>query len=200
MQNDSQHLITQASRGNDEAIVRLLERHLPPLRAYIRLRMGERIRRWESETDVAQSVCVDVLSNLGRFTYQGEAAFRQWLFTAALRKLVEMDRNLTAAKRNVDLHATHAPGSTFGDPMDRFICRALGTPSKQAVGREMLDRIERALDTMTENEREVILLSRLAGLSNADIADKMEKNEKAVRVMLCRALAHLAERLEEKGG
>lgn len=171
-----------------------MQEHLPGLRAYIRLRMGPRVRRWETESDMAQSVCVEALEQLEEFEYRGQSAFRQWLFTAALRKIVEKDRYLSAEKRNTDQIVTNAIGASL-DPIAGLVCRAFGSPSECAEEREMMERIERALDRMSEGEREVILLSRLAGRSTREIGDHMDRTESAVRALLVRALASLARHL-----
>lgn len=189
MTDDSEALITQATSGDEEAIGALMNRHLPALRAYVRLRLGPRIRRWETVSDVTQSVCREALENLAGFTYRGEADFRRWLFTAALRKLVEKDRYLRAAKRNVDLHETNAPDQ---ERVAREIGRAVGSPSEHAIGREMLARIERALDSMSEDAREVFLMSRLAGLSNPEIARLTGLNVSTVCSMVGRTVARLS--------
>lgn len=188
---DSQTLITLAGRGDRDAIGALLDRHLPALRAYVRLRMGPRVRRWDHENDVAQAVCVDILENLDGFVYRGEAAFRQFLFAAARRQLADRDDYLKAAKRDVDLVATNA-GHTSGDRVAREVHAAFGTPSQLAIRGETLARIERALDEMPEESREVILMSRLAGLSTAAIAERLGKDPSTVRSTLCRALVKLS--------
>jgi len=196
MAPDTETLITEAGRGDTAAIDQLLGRHLPGLRAYIRLRMGPRVRRWDSESDVAQSVCLEILKNLDGFSYRGEAAFRQWLFTMARRKLVERDRRLTADKRDVDRLVTNAAApDTSADAIAGAIQRAFGTPSELAIREETLRRIEKALDGMSEEAREVILMSRLAGISNAEIARRLGKERSSVRSMLSRALADLAHAL-----
>jgi len=188
---ESEALVSRAGEGDEEAIGALLERHLPRLRAYIRLRMGPRVRRWESEADVAQSVCLEALKNLDGFTARGEAAFRQWLFTMARRKLSQRDDYLEAARRDVDLVISNAGSNASGDPMAFEMQRAFGSPSEIAVRGETLARIERALDGMTEEMREVILMSRLVGLPTTDIAQRLGKQPGAVRVTLCRGLAAL---------
>jgi RNA polymerase sigma-70 factor, ECF subfamily len=193
MAENSETLISRASQGDDDAFGILMERHLPALQAFIRLRMDPRLRRWETVSDVSQSVCREALKNLNRFTYRGEAAFRHWLFTAAVRKLVEKDRYHRAAKRNPELLETNAPRSGLDrDPVAREICRALGSPSEQAIGREMQERIEEALDAMSEEAREVFLMSRLAGLSNPEIAKLTGKKESAVCYLLCQTVAELS--------
>ena len=81
--------MTEHLSGDRRAVQQLLERHLPSLRAYVRLRAGAVIPRHESGSDLVQSVCRDVLENLDRFRYPGEAAFRAWLYATALRKIAD---------------------------------------------------------------------------------------------------------------
>lgn len=192
MANESESLISSASQGDEVAIAALLDRHLPSLRAYIRLRMGRRVRRWDSEQDIAQSVCLEALENLEGFTYRGEAAFRHWLFTMARRKLADRDVYLGAGKRDVDRVITNADS---GGPGAREIQAAFGTPSELAVRAETLARIEEALDGMPEEAREVVLMSRLAGLSTNEIAERTGKQPSSVRSTLSRALARLSRAL-----
>lgn len=180
---------------NDRVDERLAE-HLPAVRAYIRLRMGARVRRWETESDIAQSVCREALAGIDRIEYRGPAELRHWLFQAALRKIVEKDRFLRAEKRDVDLVRTNAvrPGD---DESVRDVCRSLAGPSQVAIGREALERIESALDDMADIEREVVLRSRLAGQSTAEIAEALDRTEAAIRGVRTRALVKLAAKLAE---
>lgn len=195
MAADHARLVAQARAGDRDAFAQIMQEHLPGLRAYIRLRMGPRVRRWETESDMAQSVCVEALQQLDDFDYRGESAFRQWLFTAALRKIVEKDRYLSAEKRDTDHVETNAVGARDLDPIANLVCHAFGSPSEYAQEREMMGRIERALDRMSEAEREVILMSRLAGRSTKEIGEHLDRTESAVRALLVRALASLARHL-----
>ncbi|TAH37176.1 MAG: sigma-70 family RNA polymerase sigma factor [Planctomycetota bacterium] len=70
---------------------------------------------------------------------------------------------------------------------------------KRDPAREELERAEAAFDKLAEDEREVILLANVVGLSRAEIAAQLGKSEGAVRTMLSRALSHLAELVEESG-
>jgi RNA polymerase sigma-70 factor (ECF subfamily) len=185
-------LISEAGRGDRGAIGRLLERHLPALRAYVRLRGGPRVRRQEGDSDVVQSVCLELLRGLENFRYRGEAAFRHWLFTAALRKLVAKDRYWSAEKRDVRRLVSDAKSSSSGTGSLEEVYATFLTPSQVAIGRETRERIERALDALPEDPREIILMSRLMGLSHAEIAQHLGRSEPAVRSTLSRALARLA--------
>jgi len=77
-------------------------------------------------------------------------------------------------------------------------CRSLLTPSRVAMAREDLALLEEAFATLSDDHRRVILLSRVAGLSHAEVARTMDKTELATRALLSRAMAKLAILLERK--
>jgi RNA polymerase sigma-70 factor (ECF subfamily) len=199
--NDSGALVALASRGDLPALEELLERHIPGLRAYVRLRCGPVLRAKESASDIVQSACRDVLQNIGQFHYGGEAGFKAWLYEAATRKILDRAEYWGAGKRNAAREA--APQGTQGAADDRRLAdvyATLGTPSAAAMGREALDRIECGFERLSEDEREVVVLARLVGLSHAEIATRLGCSEGAARLRLFRALATLAQALEDPRG
>jgi len=199
---DDAELVQAAATGDASAVERLLERHLPGLRAYVRLRTGAVLRHHESSSDLVQSVCRDVLENMDRFRYPGEAAFRAWLYATALRKIADRAEYWKAAKRDpgreVPLDPRRASSApTAGDDARLLdVYRASFSPSQAAMGREALVRIEAAFEKLPDDYREVIVLSRVVGLSRAEIAERMGRTEASVRNLVSRALAELAEHLE----
>jgi RNA polymerase sigma-70 factor (ECF subfamily) len=188
MEAGSRELVKQASRGDRPAIDELLRRHLPGLRAFIRLRAGPVIRKRESESDLAQSVCRELLEHLDRFQYDDERGFKRWLYTTALRKILNRYEYYAACKRNFLREDPQSLSEHY---------RTLSTPSQHAMKQEEIERVERAFDELGEEQREVVTLAHLVGLSRAEIARQLGKSEGAVRTMLSRALAQLAEILEE---
>ena len=75
MSEDHRTLVEFATRGDTPALDSLLARHLPGLRAFIRLRSPKAVRDKESSSDLAQSVCREALERMDAFEYRGEAAF-----------------------------------------------------------------------------------------------------------------------------
>lgn len=203
MSSDPDDVLRKARARDPVAIDALLSDHLPGLRAFVRLRSGALLRGKESSSDLVQSVCRDVLENLDRFEHGGAKGFKQWLYKTALRKIADRyeywGAKKRAAGREVPLRgdASASQRSTPDDERLLDAYRAFCTPSQHAIAREELDRVESAFALMQEEHREVILLAKIVGLSRAEIADQLGKTEGAVRTMLSRALAHLAELLEE---
>lgn len=171
----------------------LLQRCLPELRAFVRLNSGKLLRSKESCADLVQSACREALENAEQFAYGGEAGFRRWLFKTALRKIAHRADYWRAEMRDV---AREEAVDDATDAHDLLACyRAFYTPSQHAVAREELQRVEAAFDRLPDNYRQVIVLCKIVGLSRAEAGQEMGKTELAVRTLLSRALAQLAEDL-----
>ncbi len=190
---DSAQLAERAAQGDREAVERLIERHLPELRAFVRLRAGEALRQRESASDLVQSTCREVLSHLDRFQFPDESAFRRWLFVTAQRKIADRIDHYTAQKRNAVREERLASEGGAQDDLLASCYRRFSSPSRRALVRDEIERLERAFDQLTEEQREVVTLAHVAGLSRAQIAEQLGKSENAVRIVLHRALARLAE-------
>jgi len=202
MPADMPQLIERARSGDREALEQLLRNELPGLRAYVRLRAGPALRARESASDLVQSTCREVLGRLDAFQYGGEAGFRNWLYAAALHKIVNRAEHWAAQKRDARREVPRHGGSP-SEADDRGLAEiycTLGTPSQHAIARETLDAMEAAFDRLPDDRREIIVLARVVGLQHADIATRLGCTEATARKRLFRALAELAEWLEPDGG
>lgn len=191
MKRDPEELIDLTRSGDGEALDELIGRCLPGLRVFARLRMSRALRAKESATDIAQSVCRELLERLEGFDYRDEKSFRKWLYNAAVHKISHRERHYMAQRRDVKREIP--PEQQESGARSLLECYAtLHTPSRNAIASEELARIEDAFDRMPEDYREVIVLTRVLRLSHAEVAAEMGRNEGAVRVLLHRAMARLA--------
>ena len=164
--------------------------------AYVRLRMGSALQARESASDIAQSVCREVLQDMGDFEYQGDEAFRKWLFVQASHKLVDRHRYYSRQKRAVDREVA-AVKRDSDDHESMLDCYAtFCTPSRVVSARSELERLEQALQALPENQREAVALSKLMGFPTHEVAAHLECSESAVRGLIARGLAKLAIGLE----
>jgi RNA polymerase sigma-70 factor (ECF subfamily) len=187
---DFDALTERATNGDRDALHELLVRYLPELRAFVRLRAGAVALRKDGETDLVQSVCREVLTHAERFQHPNEGAFKRWLFATALRKILNRREHHLAAKRDVlreqGLGGEEELQRGLLDVYSRF-----SSPSGRAELHEELERVETAMQSLSEEQREVITLAHVVGLSRAEIAESIGKSEGAVRNILYRALAEL---------
>ena len=153
-----------AARSGDQlAVDRLLERHLPGLRAFVRLRAGPLVRARESVSDLVQSVCLEVLQHADRFQFGGEEGFKHWLYTTALRRILNRHDYWTTQRRDVHRERPLQAVRDDGSAASLAVCyRSFSSPSQKAMGREQLQRMEEAFDKLVEADRE-----KLARLVNA---------------------------------
>lgn len=171
----------------------LLARHLPALQRYVRAHVGRALLAKESASDLVQSVCRELLQDLGDFEYQGDAAFCGWLQQAALRKIVDRQRYHGAAKRSPAREV--ADDATFTRDDLQRLAATLPSPSGEAMQREEIEQLERALAELAAPDRRLIRMVYVDGLSHAAIAQQLGVNEPASRKQLSRALARLSKHL-----
>ncbi len=188
--DDSLQLAEAAARGDQQALAHLLTRHLPSVRAFVRAHMGPQLRARESTSDIVQSVCRELLTNQERFQHPGEHGFQAWLFTTARRKIANRARDLDRDKRDAAREVGGLSESGIAGLGAAYA--RISSPSGNVLRREEVERLETAIDQLPEDQREVITLAHLVGLSRAEIGAQMGKTEEAVRSLLHRAKARLS--------
>lgn len=188
---DTRDLVESAVGGDRVAIDVLLDRYLPSVQSYLRLRAGRLLLDRESASDLAQSVCRVVLENMDRFRYDGEDGFRRWLFATAERKVLDRYDYYTAQRRS--------PDAEDGSPAEEHARPDADSPSRAVVAQEELAQLEQAIALLPEEMQEVLILAKIVGLSRAAIAEELGKSEGAVRMVLHRAMARLADTIVRQG-
>jgi RNA polymerase sigma-70 factor (ECF subfamily) len=160
----------------------------------IRLRMGGKLRSKLESMDLVQDAMLHALSGLERFTYTSEGDFVRWLSKIVQHTLYENWDRFHADKRDMRKEirlrslrsATGNGPDGTPDPVD------VTTPSVIMSKKEDLAKLERALDSLKPEYREVLILAKLEGLSYGQIGQRLGKTPDAVRMLASRATAMLA--------
>jgi RNA polymerase sigma factor (sigma-70 family) len=123
-------------------------------------------------------VFVEVVRSLGRFDGD-EAGFRSWVFTIAHRRLID-------ARRAATRRPAHPVPTEQLDPV--------APPTDDEV--VLLERASTAevlalLDRLGEDQREVLVLRLVAGLTTAEVAEVTGRSTEAVKGLAKRGLARL---------
>lgn len=184
---DSSAALAAAGRGDRALLDRLIVRHLPELRAFVRLRIDPLLRAQESSSDLVQSVCAEVLAHPSRFEFRGEPQFKNWLYGSVLHEIAAHRERLLTLKRKPP-----GPQLTNTEALLSAVYTTRFDPGEQAANRELAGLLERAFDVLTNEQREVLTLHRIVGLPHAEIASQLGKSEDATRQLLHRAMAALA--------
>ena len=190
----TQHLVALAKEGDEFSLNQLCSVYGERVRRIIRLRLDQKLRPKLDSVDVVQDALILALDGLENFTYKNEGDFLRWLSKIAENRLRDIFDKFHANKR--DIHK-EIPFKEEGSSTDGGFIGAAGpmrntTPSVVVCKKEALDRLEKALDELKPQYKEIIVLKRIEGLSHAEIAEILGKNTGAVRMLLARAMAALA--------
>ena len=133
--------------------------------------------------DVMQDALVALLSSLGRF--RGEGSLSSWAYVVA--------RNACARRRK---RGTRHEALEHEDGEARFELQDTGAgPERTAERRELHDALERAIASLPDPLRAVLVLRDVEGLSAAQVGAHLGLGERAVKSRLHRARLALREML-----
>jgi RNA polymerase sigma-70 factor (ECF subfamily) len=185
-------LLRRAREGSNEALGALLDSCAQRLLALIRLRLGPRLRAEIESRDVLQSTVVKALMHFERFEGRERDTLMAWMARIAeheIRDLADFHaRQRRDAARRVSLEADSAALKIAAD--------VRSATSRIALG-EGLERLERALERLTPEQREVIVMRRIEELDFRAIAGRMGRSPDACRMLFARAMAALTLVAEE---
>jgi RNA polymerase sigma-70 factor (ECF subfamily) len=160
--------------------------------------MGKELRSKLESMDLAQDALLSALEDLDDFTYKNEGDFVRWLSTIAENVLRGNLKKLHAGKRDIRREVPlgdHRPTTRSRlvrnpEPIDAT------TPSVILSRKEDLDKLEKAIDQLKPEYKEVIMLTKIEGLSYKEIAERFGKSNDAVRKLTSRAIVALADIFE----
>ena len=185
-------LIRRAKAEDREAVDALFEEYAPIVHRGLRRMLGAQYRRQLGDSeDAAQDALIAAFEALASYEHQGGGSFLAWLLCIAERQVLQRMRGARAAKRGGEQPVAHLESIDGPDPgaIDP-------SPSQVASGRELESRVRDAIEGLPQNEREVMLLKRYLQLDTGAIQEQLGlPTEGAVRALLSRAQARLAERL-----
>jgi len=157
--------------------------------------MGKELRSRLESMDLVQDVLMCVLRDLGGFTYHNEGDFLRWIGEIAENRIRDNLDKLHADKRDIRKEARlYDHASTYRDDPLRVLEPARNTtPSVILSKREDLDKLEKAIDELKPEYREVIVLAKIDGLSYKEIGERLGKSADAAGHLLLRAMVALTE-------
>lgn len=191
----TQELVILAKGGDDSALEQLCRVYGERVRRIIRLRMGREIRPRLDSMDLVQEALLSALGGLGNFKYNNEGDFLRWLSRITQNELRDNLDKLYTDKRDIRKEVRlDAGGQTTGGgfagtpgPIEAT------TPSVIMSKKEDLDKLEKAIDQLKPDYREVIVLAKIDGLSYKEMGDRLGKSIDSVGHLLSRAMVALTE-------
>lgn len=199
---DSRHskrLVANAAAGDMQALDQLFARCEGRLRRLLALKAGSAVKHAELD-DLVQEAWLEATRQFRDYTYQGPDSFFRWLATVALNRLANLQRMAQARKRDRRLEQPLQRDGSSLVPGAVLPAHAGPGPRTLTIGAEVQARLDQALATLSADDREVITLARVQGLSLQEIADRIGRTRNAVALLLSRALRKLKAAMDGRGG
>jgi len=154
--------IARAKEGDLDALHRLYERYADNVFSYVRAILHD---DHEAE-DVTQLVFTKLLTRISSYE-ERSVPFTAWLLRIARNCAIDQVRS----RRAICFEEVPAVDGPAFDP----------------VAADRRHAVEDALSSLTDGQREVVLLRHVMGFSAREIASRMGKSEGAVHTLHCRA-------------
>lgn len=190
-------LSTRARAGDEEALVALLERYGPVVRANLRGKIDAKWQSMLNDDDVIQETYADAFLSISQFEPRGERSFLRWLTRLARNNLLDAVKGLNAARAGGG--RVRAASQIEDDRRIRFLedlSGSLTSPSQKAALNEATVILNRSIDELPEAYRVVVTLYDLEGRPVDEVAATCGCSPGAVFMRRARAHALLKRRLE----
>jgi RNA polymerase sigma-70 factor (ECF subfamily) len=173
---DETSLIRRAQSGDAGAFGRLYDAGVDRIYRYIFFRVTD----LEIAEDLTSEVFLKAWENLHR--YRPGGPFIAWLYTIARNTVIDHYRT---RKQSVSL--------------DETVIKLDPHLEEKVDLQDEVETLKRAMQHLTDQQREVLTLRFLVELDTGQIAGRMRKSEGAVRALQMRALQALAKVMNDAG-
>ena len=180
-------LLDRARGGDSRALNALLDRYRAPLRRWASGRLPGYARDVLDTDDLVQEALIQSARHLAGFDRRWKGAFHSYLRQAVLNRIRDQVRRSKVREEAVE-RAGNLPAHET-------------SPLERVIGAEALERYERAFETLTAEERELIAARMEMNLTYEELGQLMGRpSADAVRMAVKRALLKLARQMETRTG
>lgn len=171
-------MVENARKGNRQAFDSLVGECRVSLEGHVRARIGRSLRSQVDPEDVLQETYGRAWKSIKSFRGKDHRTLLGWFKGIAEHVILDLaDRH----RRNDVIYLKEPPDPGHSQP----------SPSKTLRREERFSRLHEALDSLSPEHREVVVLVRIEGLKIKEAAERMSRTPNAVMKLLTRALMKL---------
>lgn len=168
-------IIDACRQGDNAAFGRLYDAYVEKIYAYLYYRTHHR----ETAEDLTADVFTKAFAKIASFDPEG-GSFSAWIYRIAHNRLV-------------DHYRAFRPTDDIEDVWDAL--RSDVDVNRDTETSERLALVQKAVQSLPAAQREVVLMRAWDGLTYAEIAEALGKNESACKMAFSRGLATLKEQV-----
>lgn len=196
-------LLARAKAGQPQALGELLQSYRDQLVRIVKFRMDPRLRGRLDADDVVQEAYIEAAQRFQDYTENQEMPFFLWLRFITVQKLFQLHRKHLGVKardagKEISIFAGPHPQATSAVLAAHLLGKHT-SPSIAAMRAEATMRIENALNSMSDVDREVLALRRFERLQNEEVAKLLNISKTAASNRYIRALERLRQAVEGAG-
>ncbi|RMG11519.1 MAG: sigma-70 family RNA polymerase sigma factor [Deltaproteobacteria bacterium] len=189
MEWDDKRLVERATQGDGRAFEALVRKYQ---RRIYRLAYGM-VRDPEEAMDLAQEAFVKAHRNLARF--KGDSSFYTWLYR--ITKNLCIDHLRRRRGETVEYDDGIRREEVAGTPLGLDSRSKDTSPLRATLDRELAEKLEAALATLSEDHRAILLLREIEGLSYEALAETLEIKKGTVMSRLFHARKNMQKALRD---
>jgi len=195
-------LVARLRAGDEQAFESLVEAYhgtmLSVARNYVKTR--------DVAEEVVQEAWVGVLNGLDRF--EGRSSLKTWVLSILVNTALTRGgrearsvpfSSLALAGEDepaVEPERFRPPGAAFAGHWNGYPGDWSSLPAETLEGRETIDVVKAAIETLPDAQRSVIAMRDIAGCSAEEVCETLEVSAGNQRVLLHRARSHVRAALE----
>ena len=202
MHIDPDQRVVFSREAGAEGIGPLVELYRNYLLLLARVEVGRRLQRKIDASDLVQETCLDAYRCFDRFDGTTEAQFLAWLRTILARRVAKTVRHFLGTQgRDIRQELENDLTQSFDQAGQRLTRLAIPQdehPSQHVMRREQAVILADALQALSPDYREVMILRHWEDLTFPEIAQRMGRSVDSVQKLWIRALARLRTAMESR--
>jgi RNA polymerase sigma-70 factor (ECF subfamily) len=179
--------LNRARRGEPEALSALYRRLLPGVFGYIAARVPDRA----TAEDLTSEVFVKMVEGISHLRASDEAGVAAWIFQIARVTVAGYYRQRERQPAFVPLEPRFWEEETAGENQVIRASHPDLDPVRSAEARDEWDSVVQAMNTLTEEQRQVLVGRLILGYDVATVARMLGKKANAIKALQFRALQSL---------
>ena len=195
MKNEESHIDSSPAISPKLDLTELFERHRSRLRLMVHLRLDRRVQARVDSSDVLQEAFLEATERYERYQANPIMPPFLWLRFLVGQRLIQVHRRhlgvkARAAGREVSLFHGALPQAD-SESLAAQLLGKLTSPSHVAMRSELQVRLQEALNSMDELDREVLVLRHFEQLNNVETSQVLGIQERAASKRYVTALRRL---------
>src|SRR3954452_14058651 len=200
---ETDRLLDGARQGEPGAVDKLLGEFREPLRKVIGLRLDPAVARRVDASDIVQDVLLEANQRLTEYLKSPVMPFHLWLRHLAQDRIIDTHRrHRLAQRRSVDREQPITRPAWADESSVSLIAQLIDTertPTSEAIRHELQRRLADAVNQLSDDDRDIILMRHHEALSNQEVAKTLGLTEAAASMRYLRALRRLRAVLVPEG-